>query len=365
MKGFDQRLKVVCDFDDVLAVCNEYALQMLEEREGIHCDVDDIKIWGLTGTDIDRRLQYFKEASFYDNQPAIPEARFFLNSLMEMANVSIVTAVDPEFMGNRIKRISELFPEFPLDHVLMGTRKDLIQSDVMLDDGLHNLVNSSCRLPVLFDRPWNRSVSGICRIRNYDEFLTLMNHLVGKKSIVPKCPKVICLIGPSGSGKHEVAEALGKYDGFSRIVTQTTSESVGEWHNKIDNDSFLDLVMSKSFLETTFYNGGVYGILKKDAIKTLEKHEHAVCVMDISGCLSVYNAMPERTVIVYLDRDKRECVKNTLTKPNLTNEQMTDRIMSIDYERKNSVLADAVIKVDEDVAITAEKIRMLVETNNY
>ena len=94
-----KKLKIICDADDVLISCNEYALQLLSQVKGQYYNVSRITKWGLLDNELDERLEYFEYAEFYANQPALPGAREFLISLMEKADVFIATAVYPKFMG--------------------------------------------------------------------------------------------------------------------------------------------------------------------------------------------------------------------------------------------------------------------------
>ena len=184
-----KKLKIICDADDVLISCNEFALQLLSQSDGKDHQLSEITGWGILKKDIDQRMQYFDTPVFYSNQPALPGAREFLVSLMEKADVFIATAVYPKFMGERIQRIMELFPEFPMDHIIMGKRKDLFHADIMLDDGIHNLLESNCSLPVLFRQPWNQTASGMCNVDNYEDFLTLEDFMNGKNGKIKRKKK--------------------------------------------------------------------------------------------------------------------------------------------------------------------------------
>jgi hypothetical protein len=91
-----------------------------------------------------------------------------------MTEVFICTAVPPEFMGIRAQRIMEEFPEIPADHIYMGARKDNIHTDIMFDDAMHNILNSSAKYPVLMRRPWNQEATGMLAVNYYDEFLKIV-----------------------------------------------------------------------------------------------------------------------------------------------------------------------------------------------
>ena len=76
--------------------------------------------------------------------------------------------------------------------------------------------------------------------------------------------------------------------------------------------------------------------------------------MDISGCLSVYNVYPGQCEIIYADRNKRDCVMSIIQKPALKREQIADRIISFEFEEKNKVLADHIVKITSMVSMYDE-----------
>ena len=364
MIGIEQKLKIVIDFDDVLVDCNGYALRLLSAEDGVLYDVRDITAWGCTGKPVDKRLKFFSERFFFETQVAFHGAVEFMDELMKRGDVTIVTAIDPRFVGERMRRISELFPNFPLDHVILGSRKDIVQADVMIDDGLHNLLAANCRLPVLFDQPWNRSVSGICRVRGYDEILALVDFVAGKsfgsRTHDADDPKVVCLVGPSGGSKHEVADLVCSEKGFRRVGTVTTAQERRNTGRNVSAEEFERLVSEGAFLEHAWYTGDRYGVLKADVERVLADGDVAVMVMDVSGCLSTRIAYPGKCRIFYVDREKRDCVESIILKKGLTPSQMTDRIMSIDFERKNHVLADRVVGSSLSVQEQAAEVRNLI-----
>ncbi len=339
--------EILLDADDVLLDCNEYALSLLREKTAASYSIDHVTDWGILGIPEDARLDFLNDPAFYRTQPALPGASEFLQELLSLANVTIMTAVYPQFMGERIERLSRLFPFFPQQNIIMGQRKEMVHADIMLDDGVHNLLSSDCSLPVLFRRPWNRRTSGICSVNDYNEFLSLVRIVQGKKETVNRMPKVLCIVGPSGSGKHAFANSLCREEHFSKIQTCTTS-AAGR-HNRHMTDDEFDLCQKQGqFLETTYYCGDRYALPVKDIDDALASGSHAVAVMDVSGCLSVYNHYPDQAVIVYMDRDKRSCVSSILDKEGLSREHCVDRILSIDLEQKNRILADVVLEMPQN-----------------
>lgn len=343
-----KKLSIILDADDVLLSCNQYALEMLGDERGIRHRIDEITAWGNLGTDVDLRLQYFRQGRFYLTQPPMPGAAGFLKDLMDKAEVFIMTAAYPEHMGERIGRLMELFPFFPADHIIMGQRKDLLHADVMLDDRVDNLASSGCALPVLFRQPWNHGATGICSVSGYGGFLTVVDFLNGKKSDLRLIPKVVCIVGPSGSGKQKLADELCGNAGFARVRSCTTDASARGHSAVLSRDAFDACLEGGSFLETTYYGGESFGTRKQDFDRILDEGKNAVAVMDISGCMSVYNAYPGRCMVFYADRDKKECLRSLLGKEDLTRNQVIDRILAFDMEQKNRVLADYTVRIEGD-----------------
>ncbi len=363
-----QNLEIVLDADDVLLDCNEYALSLLKQDPAMPAhlreklSINHVTDWGLLGIPEDRRLDYLQHAEFYRRQPALPGAADFLKNLMDIANVTIMTAVYPRFMGERIERLQALFPFFPMENILMGQRKEMLRSDIMLDDGAHNLYSSDSRLPVLFRRPWNRKVSGMCCINNYDEFLSLVSTMLGIRKDEEKYPKILCIVGPSGSDKHLFSDRLCENPSYAQIRTCTTAPDCGQ-NIHVSEEAFSSLQQSGELLESTYYGGKQYGLPRSHIEQALSGGRTAVAIMDISGCMAVYNRYPGQTKIIYLDRDKRSCIKSILEKQRLTNTDKTERILAIDLEQKNKILADLVLPtgISENYGEAISTVRSLAE----
>ncbi len=93
---------------------------------------------------------------------------------------------------------------------------------------------------------------------------------------------MIILIGPSASGKTEIAKELFRLYGIKKVVTHTTREKRIHEINDIDyhfvtKDVFLKMKEKNMFIETTFYNNNYYGT-SKDEIKN-----DKVLIVDPSG----------------------------------------------------------------------------------
>ena len=99
-------------------------------------------------------------------QTVTDEARNFIHELQKKGKVYIITAIAPQFMSLRAKQILTAFPDFPDENIIMGFQKSVVQVDITLDDGPHNILKSSARFPVLMRRPWNRELTGLLAVHN-------------------------------------------------------------------------------------------------------------------------------------------------------------------------------------------------------
>ena len=138
------RLQIGLDVDDILYDCNAFALDRLNREEGIEppLGIYDIHGWGNNNSPVDRRVRYFSDPDFVAAQPMLPGAEDFVRKLCRVAEVFFVSAVPPACMSARALRLRADFPEVPEQNILLGTRKDLVQLDILLDDGAHNISHS-------------------------------------------------------------------------------------------------------------------------------------------------------------------------------------------------------------------------------
>ena len=115
---------------------------------------------------------------------------------------------------------------------------------------------------------------------------------------------MLILIGPSASGKTEVAKLLAKKYNITKIVTYTTraprvNEVNGVDYNFVSVEEFAKLTQENFFVETTYYNSNYYGTAKKDI-----KDDKCV-ILDPNGLKSFLALNDERIVSIFLDSDEK------------------------------------------------------------
>ena len=358
------RLRVGLDVDDILYDCNAYALQCLNEREGIAppLTIYDIRGWGTSGTRADERISYFSDPEFVARQPMFEGAKEFVRRLSSVADVFFVTAVPPACMSARALRLVKDFPEIPPEHILIGTRKDMVNLDILLDDGAHNITRTPATYPVLFRRPWNTHLSGLLSVNTYEDFLHLVDmicHAFADERPNLKAGGVICLVGPTGSNKNAVAKELSLQYGMVKPATATTrprrTDEEDSNYRFLDEAAFIAEREAGAFLETTVYSGHYFGTSASDIDSIVNAGKCAVIPIDICGALTLKNRYRSRALTVFMQRGKYEVIRDIVARE-LSPDDKTCRILSLDDEYRNEELCDIAVNADRAPCCVAQDI---------
>jgi len=351
------RLSVALDVDDLLMECTSYAIALANEKYKFDppMTIYEKDRWGKMGTRADTIFTFFNDPEFYCNQPVYDGAKEFVRKLSQMVEVYICTAVPPQFMGIRAQRIMEEFPEIPEDHIYMGAGKENIHTDILFDDALHNILNSSAKHPILMRRPWNQEATGMLAVNNYDEFLKLVEVIAESYSAIPhprtaEDPDIIVLVGPSRSGKSKIASRfLEENPDFEKLVTYTTKEpsetTNNKWYNYVSLEEFRSMCDSGELLSATTYAGNCHGTKRSDIEDTFGRGKRVVTTMDICGAMSLKTYYKNVTTI-YIKREKRSLMASILRKDSSIEDKI-NRLCAIDYEEQNASLCDHIISFDD------------------
>ena len=347
------RLSTALDVDDLLMECVPYAIRLANEKYKFDppLTIHEVDRWGKLGTRADVIFEFMDDPEFFRTQPVIKGAKEFVRKLSQMTEVFVSTAVWPQYMTLRFQRILEEFPEIPQDHILIGSRKDKIDVDILFDDGMHNVFNSHAAYPILMRRPWNQEATGILAVNNYDEFLKLVEVIADSYRVkTERCsldqPSVIVLVGPSGSGKNEVArELLEQCPNVKKLVSYTTAENEtdGRYHY-VPVEQFRRLCDSGDMFEQTTYAHHFYGSTKSDVEAILNGGDHVLTVMDICGAMALKTHFPN-VVTIYVKRDKKALLTAILEKETPTADKV-NRLMAIEAETRNAQVCDYTVRFD-------------------
>lgn len=340
------RPKIGLDWDDVTAPFNDVAIEMANEKYNFDppLSLNDIESWANTG-----RASVIKEfygmEELYNRQTVPEENKKQIRKLMEIADVYFITAAYPQFMGVRAKQILEAFPDFNPNNIILGNAKSLVQFDIVLDDAIHNILESPASYPVLMRKPWNWKMTGLLSVNNMTEFVQLVEQIIHAshtKVTEIEAPAVLALVGPSGSGKTHLSNSLCVDPRFVNPKTYCTKKS--NKHRYLTEEQFE----KQKFIEKTQYAGVKYGTKKEDIQEILDQNKFAVMPLDMCGAIAMKQHF--KTAIIYLSRDK-EILIHDILKEDYSIEEKTLRILSIDAEKRNKEICDFVINNDREDAI--------------
>lgn len=362
------RIKVGLDVDDTLYDCNAYALSIINARHPNEepCSINEIIGWGEYGKYAKERIALYSDPEFVRNQPILKGAQKFVRELSKLADIFLVTAVPPACMSARAERLIKDFPEIPQENIIIGTRKDVISLDILLDDGAHNISSSQAAYPVLFRKPWNTHLSGLLSVNSYGDFLHLCKMV--QNSFREKTPDlsdggVICLVGPSGSLKSSIARVLTMNEGFKRPLTSTTRpkrpDEPQDTYRFISEEQFLKEKDSGKFIETTVYSKYHFGTSDDEISPIVKRKACAVIPIDICGALTIKNIYRTKAMLVFLNRERSKVLLDIINRTSPSEDKMR-RIMSLDFEYRNAEVCDVSIDVGDDAESAAEKIKAIV-----
>ncbi len=362
------RIRIGLDVDDTLYECNSYAVSIINAR---HPDeepmrIEEITSWGGAERHGDERIALYSDPDFVRTQPITEGAQEFVKKLSEIADVFFITAVPARCMSARAERLVKDFPEIPPQNIMIGMRKDVLSLDIMLDDGAHNISSSRAAYPVLFRKPWNAGLSGLLSVNSYDDFLhfcEMVRNSFSEKSPDLREGGVLCLVGPSGSSKTEIAGGLTSLEGFEKPLTSTTrprrSTEGEEAYRFISEETFIEEKNAGAYIETTVYSGYHFGTSEKDIDPIVRRGNVAVIPIDICGAITLKNLYRDRAMLVFTRRDRAEAVKSIIRRE-IDIEDKTRRIMSLDFEYRNSEVCDVEVNVDLGVDAAVKKIVELI-----
>jgi len=158
-----KKLTILVDMDGTIESLLDVWLDRLNKKYNRNVKTEDIKDWdiskfyeGLTKEDV---FSVMMDPTIWKEVKPIDGAKEVLKKWIDEGhNVYIVT--DNPYQSVKVKVEDLLFRCFPFiswHNVVITSRKQLIKGDVLIDDGIHNLVGGEYK-KLLFDAPYNRDV---------------------------------------------------------------------------------------------------------------------------------------------------------------------------------------------------------------
>lgn len=189
-------MRIVLDMDQIIADWVQRILEWYNQDKGTSLTKENIVNWNMTmnlgpnSEDFLRSCMRYPE--LYRDLEPIEGAIHGVQKLVSDGHDVLIASAVPKCAGiayhGKLEWIRRNMPFFSLNNFIAIQRKDLIDGDILFDDGLHNIMPwvKRGRWGVVMDCPWNRTVGGgkpleenrlIVRVKHWNEFLQFIDRI--------------------------------------------------------------------------------------------------------------------------------------------------------------------------------------------
>ena len=158
---------VAFDFDGVINDLPIKWTRWLNKQYNLTVDEDTLKHYNMSKNfsmlSLNQILEPLNKAEFwktvdYNNKINFNEHFTKYQNSYNDIRILIVTATSPETWGVKYEHcVKRLLPDFPVENIILTSRKDLIKCDVLIDDHIENLKETSA-YKVLVDASYNKDI---------------------------------------------------------------------------------------------------------------------------------------------------------------------------------------------------------------
>lgn len=183
---------ILVDMDDVLEDLSWAWTRVLNQRYGTDVKRNELKEWDMCAAfpSLTRDQVYglLDEEDFYNELRPLEGAPESLKALKDMGHaVYIVTATSGRSVRAKMEKcLFKYFPYLTWQDVIITWNKHLIKGDILIDDGVHNLLGGDYA-KILFSAPYNRDFNaednGMIRVENWTEAMKAISGLLSSSSI--------------------------------------------------------------------------------------------------------------------------------------------------------------------------------------
>ena len=169
---------ILVDMDDTIENLTEAWINYANKRFGTAVNAADVTTWdpseAFTTVSHEEMYALLLEDELYETVEPFEVAAHYLQKLIADGHeVFIVTNSPYQVMKAKMEKV--LFRHFPFidwKHVIITGNKPLIKGDVLIDDGVHNLLGGDYA-KLLFTAPHNRSFNaagnGMVRVNCWED----------------------------------------------------------------------------------------------------------------------------------------------------------------------------------------------------
>lgn len=176
-----KKLTILVDLDDTIEGLLQAWVDWLNEHYGTSVKRDDVTEWEVSSffPELTKEQVYepLCQEDFWKTVKPFDGAAEYLQKLKDDGHkLLIVTSSWYGALRSKMENVLfKYFPMFTWKDVIITAHKQFIEGDVLVDDGIHNLVGGSYE-KLLMDAPHNRwfdaEENGMTRVTNWSEIYT-------------------------------------------------------------------------------------------------------------------------------------------------------------------------------------------------
>ena len=154
-------VRVVIDIDDTIIDLLGAWCKWLNDKYDLNIQPEDVKEWDMKKTFYmlsDKQIyKPLNDSVFWKTVEPKAGSAEYINRLIDYGyDVYLCTATSYKNVWTKyVDIIQRYFPFITWDKVIITSNKQMVRCDVMIDDGVHNLIGADC-CRILMDAPHNR-----------------------------------------------------------------------------------------------------------------------------------------------------------------------------------------------------------------
>lgn len=168
------RKKIAIDMDDTIAYLVKDWVKAINEGENENVEV--VSNWDIASHfKCGKKVYNYLSYDLYRNLDVIEDSQETIKMLMQKYDVFIVTSATHylDSLVSKVEWLKEHFPFIPLSNVVLCGDKSIINADIMIDDGVHNLETFK-GIGLLFNADHNREDKKFRRVYNWKEIQEIL-----------------------------------------------------------------------------------------------------------------------------------------------------------------------------------------------
>lgn len=174
-------MKIGIDLDSVLNELETPWLKWIQENLKPDFTLQDWNVWAVQDLLGPRVFEYLDLPGTFRNLPIVEGAQRGIQALKGAGHeLFVVTAcVDSPVLGHIIQDkldwLKEHFPQIPHHNVMFTSQKHLVDVELLIDDGPHNIL-AFPRRGIIFDKPWNQDIAHAPRAFSWEGVVELVSN---------------------------------------------------------------------------------------------------------------------------------------------------------------------------------------------